>query len=462
LSETLPARIGRFEIESELGRGMMGVVYRAHDPDLGRTVALKTVSLAFAVSDEEREAFQRRFLEEARIAARLSHPGIVVVHDVGRDAATGALFIALEYLSGRTLAEVLAAGPLPWKEALRLGARVARALHHAHAEGIVHRDVKPANLMVLDSGEPKILDFGVAKAPASQLTAAGQFFGTPAYMAPEQVSGQPVDARTDIFALGCVLYQMLTGRRAFEGESVAAILNRVLHEEPTAPSRLRPGLPSTVDAVVARALAKDPGRRYARGSELADDLEAVAAGRPPVHATAVPSVGGGTAVSKPAVPPSSPRGATPVAGGPGPSRARRPWAWWLAAMGLLLAGAATVVAWRVARSYILPAAEPAELSLEFEHHLKSGTLRVWLDDDLVAEEAVEGKVTDKILSFRLRRGAAQETLEVSPGRHEIRVQVTWEGGERNGRLTAEFESGRRRRLGITVGLLRRNLSLEWK
>ena len=169
---------------------MMGVVYRALDPALGRSVALKTVALSFAIADDERASFEQRFMAEARVAAGLSHPGIVVVHDVGRDAASGMLYIALELLDGRTLADMVAGGgPLDPAEALRITARVAEALSHAHAKGIVHRDIKPANIMVLPSGEPKIMDFGIAKVPTSQLTAAGQFFGTPSYMSPEQASG---------------------------------------------------------------------------------------------------------------------------------------------------------------------------------------------------------------------------------------------------------------------------------
>src|SRR5512134_1998396 len=160
----LPKSIGRYRIEGQLGRGMMGVVYAAHDPALGRSVALKTIDLAFGVPEAERKSFEKRFLAEARTAARLSHPGIVVVYDVGVDAQTGRLYIALEHLRGTTLEGTLAGGhPIEWRRAFRIVARVAQALSHAHAEGIVHRDIKPANIMLLESGEPKIMDFGIAK-----------------------------------------------------------------------------------------------------------------------------------------------------------------------------------------------------------------------------------------------------------------------------------------------------------
>ena len=192
----IPARVGRYEIVRELGRGAMGVVYEAQDPALGRTIALKTIHPGIA-GKQDREAFETRFFTEARIAARLQHPGIVVVHDVGRDADGGALFIALEHLKGKTLAELTDGGRgLAWREAARIVAQVARALHHAHGHGIVHRDMKPANVMVLESGETKIMDFGIAKIEASlhHLTSPGEFLGTPLYMAPEQANGGAVTA----------------------------------------------------------------------------------------------------------------------------------------------------------------------------------------------------------------------------------------------------------------------------
>src|SRR5262245_40009268 len=213
-----PARIGRFEIRGEIGRGTMGVVSEAHDPVRGRMVALKTIASAAAGGPDDRAAFEQRFLAEARIAARLSHPGIVVIHDAGRDATSGTLYMALEHLSGRTLEEIVAEGrPVEWREALRILGRVAEALHHAHAQGVVHRDVKPANVMLLQSGEPKSMDFGIAKLVIEgHATTSGQLLGTPLYMAPEQAQADTVDARTDIFSLGAIAYSLLTGKRAFQ------------------------------------------------------------------------------------------------------------------------------------------------------------------------------------------------------------------------------------------------------
>jgi len=463
VSDPLPKTLGRYEIRRELGRGMMGVVYEALDPALGRRLALKTIRLAFEVPQAERAPFEQRFLGEARAAAALQHPGIVVVHDVGRDEATGTLFIALELLQGRTLAEETAAGqPMEWKRALRLVAQVAVALHHAHAEGIVHRDIKPANIMVLDSGQAKIMDFGIAKIPASQLTMAGEFFGTPSYMSPEQAGGTPVDARSDLFSLGCILHQLLTGQRAFDGPSLPTILMRVTQEDPPPPSRLVPGLPPGADAVVRRALAKDRGQRYPDGRTMADDLEDVLAGRAPRHAqaAAIPE-GDRTRVSAGAAARSAPQ--------PEPPRTDR--------RRLIVIGAvaASVLAMGLLGVFVLPwrgplailplptlPPPPGKLEVDFEHNLKSGTLKVWIDDDLVIDEPLESRVTQKILSYRIHKGTLSQSLEVSPGEHAIRVQAEGEAWSASRRIRGVFESGEKRRLRVEVGgLIKRDLTLTW-
>jgi serine/threonine-protein kinase len=279
--ENIPKSLGRYEIRTVIGRGMMGVVYEAVDPALGRTVALKTIQLAFGISEPERQVFEERFFTEARLAAGLSHPNIVVVHDVGWDEPTGTPFMALEFLHGETLSERLdGEQPMDWRPSLRIAARVAEALHVAHQAGVVHRDIKPANIMLLPSGEPKIMDFGIAKAPTSQLTAAGDVFGTPSYMSPEQATGTDLDGRSDIFSLGTILYQMLTGRRAFDAPNVPAIMARVTHEAPESPLALEPGLPADVERLMARCLAKSPDQRYRDGRSLAEDLEDILAGAP--------------------------------------------------------------------------------------------------------------------------------------------------------------------------------------
>ncbi len=284
MTEITPRTIGRYEIRKEIGRGAMGVVYQAHDPTLGRNVALKTISLKLPVSKAERGDFERRFLQEARAAAALSNPNIVVVYEVGTDAGTGLLYIALEYLRGKTLEAMLSLGQrLDWREALRTVGRIAEALHHAHSQGVVHRDIKPANIMVLASGEPKIMDFGIAKLEAGELTAGGRVLGSPSYMSPEQAAGEQVDARSDLFSLGAVLYELLTGRKAFGGPSLPAILASLAHEDPPPATSLVPELPKGVDAVVAQALAKSRLDRYPTGRALAEDVEDLLGGRWPRH-----------------------------------------------------------------------------------------------------------------------------------------------------------------------------------
>ncbi len=347
-SETLPSRVGRYEIRRELGRGMMGVVYEAHDPSLRRAVALKVVRLVFAVTDADKANFEKRFFSEARIAGQLSHPGIVIAHDVGRDPATGLVYLAFELLQGRTLAEMTAdGGRLPWVQAFEIGASVAQALHYAHGQGVVHRDVKPANIMVLPTGEPKIMDFGLAKVGvSSDLTGAGQSVGTPLFMSPEQVQGRKLDGRSDLFSLGSVLYTLLTGTRAFAAENVARIMRRVADHDPPKASTLVRRLPAATDYLLARALAKEPVYRYPDGRTMAEDLEDVLRGAPPRHRS-------GWTPPPPAprtpLPPASPPHETPTVDldlqpvvEARPSARTRPRSgsrrWLFAALALLLAG----------------------------------------------------------------------------------------------------------------------------
>jgi serine/threonine-protein kinase len=281
-----PQRIGRFEIVREIGRGSMGVVYEGRDAGLMRPVAVKTLSLAMSIPESERAQFEKRFFQEARAAATLQHPGIVVVYEVGTDDSTRVPFMALEFLKGRTLEATLSeAGRLDVKEALRIAGQLADALEHAHSQGVVHRDLKPANVMLLASRQPKIMDFGVAKLAGSKLTTQGQVFGSPSYMAPEQALEARADARSDIFALGSLLYEMLTGRRAFAGSGVSEIVMRLAHEQPVPASSVVQGLPAEVERVLARALQKDPARRYGGAAAFAEDLEDVLGSRPPRHAT---------------------------------------------------------------------------------------------------------------------------------------------------------------------------------
>src|SRR3954453_10729327 len=248
-----------------LGRGGMGVVYQAQHVHLGRTVALKLLAPELSRSDD----FRARFLRESRLAAELDHPGIVAVYDAGE--VNGVLFIAMRFVRGTDLAATLVQrGPLPVDETLSILHQVATALDAAHASGLVHRDVKPANVMI-EGQRVYLADFGLTKRASSdsmQLTEAGQFLGTVDYVAPEQIEGRPTDGRADQYALGCVLFECLTGSRPYPRDSQVAIIFAQLREPPPRPCELRPDLPGGIDMVVGRAMAKDPLQRYATCGQL--------------------------------------------------------------------------------------------------------------------------------------------------------------------------------------------------
>jgi eukaryotic-like serine/threonine-protein kinase len=258
-------RIGPYEILSALGAGGMGEVYKARDTRLDRIVALKTLP-ADKLSDAERK---RRFLLEARAASRLNHPNIVTIHDISEE--DGVCLIAMEYIAGGSLQQVNTGDGLPLKDAMKYAAEIASALCAAHSAGIVHRDLKPANILITEDGRVKLVDFGLAKwvgdrAPAAETatmdTVPGAVVGTPGYMSPEQVEGRTVDARSDIFAFGLVLYELLSGQRAFQRDSWAATLAAVLHAEPAPLRELNPSIPASLERHVARCLRKDPSERF--------------------------------------------------------------------------------------------------------------------------------------------------------------------------------------------------------
>jgi eukaryotic-like serine/threonine-protein kinase len=272
-------RIGRYEIIDELGRGAMGVVYRARDTQIGRIVALKVI-LTKSGPPEEVEHYKQRFQREAQAAGRLSHPGIVTLHDIAEDSE-GQPYIVMEFIEGEPLSLLFGpAGQAPLDRVLDIGIQVAQALNYAHRSGVVHRDIKPENIMVTHEGRAKITDFGIAKLAGADLTQEGTSLGTPSYMSPEQIRGSAVDARADLFSLGAVLYWMCTGQKPFAGESVTTITFQVVFQDPARAQALKPGLPSDLDRILSRCLAKNPQDRYPSCGELAADLEALRAGRP--------------------------------------------------------------------------------------------------------------------------------------------------------------------------------------
>jgi tRNA A-37 threonylcarbamoyl transferase component Bud32 len=304
-NDTLAGLLGeRYQIESRLGSGAFGEVYRAHDSVLGRDVAVKRIRLEAFVEASQLEEVKRRFLREAQVAARLRHPNIVTTHDIVEKPATS--FIVMELVQGQTLQALLQSrGRLPLDETIALVTQAAAALDYAHASQVVHRDVKPANIMIEPGDHVKVMDFGIAKLETgANLTSTGSIMGTPNYMSPEQAKGQKVDGRSDLFSLGCVLYECLTGAKPFQGESVTAILVKILTEEPPPVDFDATGLPRELDGVLRRAVAKDPALRYASGKELVEALllsgqatlvSAPTAGRTPLpapsKAPAAPSAG---------------------------------------------------------------------------------------------------------------------------------------------------------------------------
>jgi serine/threonine-protein kinase len=267
-------KIGRYRILGELGRGAMGIVYKAEDPNLDRTVALKTI-----IVDPDAEGvdeYRKRFLLEAKAAGKLNHPNIITTFDCGEH--DGLAYLAMELLEGTDLRSRMMKEAIPAAEAVEIAGQVAEGLAYAHERGVVHRDIKPGNIMINKRGQVKIMDFGLARMRvADHKTSTGMVLGTPRYMSPEQISGQPVDQRSDIFSLGIVLYEMLTGTRLFSGEDMAQVTHQITEFEHVPPTRQVPGLPAMVDFVVARALKKDPAVRYQDARELAADLATCAA-----------------------------------------------------------------------------------------------------------------------------------------------------------------------------------------
>ncbi len=259
-------QVGRYEILEIIGSGAHGRVARAHDSMIGRLVAIKLFPKELA-KGEARD----RFIQEARVVGQLSHPSIITLHDMGFDEATQTPYLVMEFLDGQPLDRILEKGSIPFSKACAWAAEVACALGAAHRKGVIHGDVKPANMLITDDGRVKLMDFGMARL-ASRDTGATPLLGTPAYWCPEQIMGKPQDARSDLFSLGVVLYEMVTGKRPFDADSLQGICSRVLSSTPLPPSHSNPSVPTGFDAIVARCLAKDPAARYAPAEALAEEL----------------------------------------------------------------------------------------------------------------------------------------------------------------------------------------------
>jgi predicted Ser/Thr protein kinase len=270
VADTAPTRIGKYQVTDLLGQGAMGVVYRALDPLLNRYVAIKVMSKGIAADQELRD----RFMREARAAGSLQHPNIITIYDFGE--SDGLLYIAMEYIEGSDLSEIMSRhDPLPLPAKIGIVVDALHALDYAHGRGVVHRDVKPANIRVSVDGRAKLMDFGIARLEKSNLTRSGVMIGTPDYMAPEQVTGGEITAATDVFAMGVVLYEFLANRRTFEGETLHAVLYKVVSEQPPPLRDVAHEVPVSLQPIVDKALAKNPAHRYPTAGLMARDLESV-------------------------------------------------------------------------------------------------------------------------------------------------------------------------------------------
>jgi predicted Ser/Thr protein kinase len=273
-------RIGRYKIIRELGRGAMGVVYHAIDPNIGRPVAIKTINLGAVLKPDEQERMRERLFREARSAGILSHPGIVTIYDVEQEDDLA--YIAMEFVDGVTLDQILSEPqPATPQRIFSVLGQTSAALDYAHGKGIVHRDIKPANVMVAGDGTAKITDFGIAKITASeQFTMTGSIVGTPHYMSPEQVQGQAIDGRSDQFSLAVIAFEMLTGEKPYTGEHLTTVVYKIVAEDPPVPHLINPSLTGPIEVVLRKGLAKKPDGRYSTCSEFVEALERACAASP--------------------------------------------------------------------------------------------------------------------------------------------------------------------------------------
>lgn len=451
-------QLGRYEIVAELGRGAMGAVFRARDPRIDRTVAIKTIAVP-AGAAKDFEHYRQRFFREAQAAGRLSHPGIVTIYDVGEDEAAHTPFIVMECVEGESLDRLVAAasGALPRASTLDLVRHIAEALDYAHGQGIVHRDIKPANIMVTAAGQPKIADFGIAKLAQAETTMPGQVVGTPAYMSPEQLNGKAVDGRSDLFSLGVIAYWLLTGVKPFDGDTLTEICVQVVTKDPAPPSQVTPGISQDHDYVLSRALAKDPALRYQRGSEFAADLEDLRAGNKPRSRAPQEKTRIAPRIERTVQLPPNAAIATPVAVAPkSQNRRRKLLIYALAAVVLLLAGVGLL-------AVNFNGSKPATLQIVGQYPFHRGEIYIWVDGDLRYHDELHAAATPHARPSH--NSDANEslalTLPVTAGRHTVRIQVDAEGKiyDHDTAIPGFFRAYTQKTL--VVDFASRNLALRW-
>jgi serine/threonine-protein kinase len=266
--------VGRYEVISELGQGAMGIVYKAMDPKINRLLAIKTIRFSDEFEPEKIREVKERFMREAQIAGKLAHPSIVAVYDVGEDYDL--TYMAMEFLEGESLQKYCRKGfLLPLRKILYVVSEVALALDYAHRQGVIHRDVKPANVMILKDGKVKVTDFGIAKAVSSSQTKSGIVLGTPNYMSPEQINGHDLDGRSDIFSLGVVFFELLTGVHPFRGKNLTNLFYQITQVKHPSPREINPKVPNPVEQILDKALSKKPEQRFQTCSDFARYLKAM-------------------------------------------------------------------------------------------------------------------------------------------------------------------------------------------
>lgn len=517
-------RFGRYEVVGELGRGAMGVVYKARDPQIDRMVAVKTVSLRGHDAEAETE-YRARFLNEAQAAGRLHHPGIVSVFDVGEDSDSGDPYIVLEYVSGEALNRVLAREhKLSLSRALQIAEEVARALDYAHEQGVTHRDIKPGNILITEDGHAKIADFGIAKLNLAHFTVPGRLLGTPAYMAPEQLTGEGADGRSDLFSLGVILYAMATGHSPFQGDSATTICFKVANREPVPASALDLELPRVLDAVIGRAMAKDPAKRYQRGADFADDLAELRAQKPSGTttsltnlgvrtrtATAIPALSGspavgmayagklirsrlnghgkdiaialisvvvllaigvqskllvlshaGAATASAAMPASGPQLQNDAGASTKASQTASATRPPKAAALRILAAKTAARSESLRRSATAVPASTVEL--EIRHQFKEATLSVWLDGKLLLTRPLHGGTQKHLVVFSDVHGAESETIKVPQGKHELRFRAQTQDHtvDLSRTIYGDFAGGADKTLQISFDKRNTAMRLDWQ
>jgi hypothetical protein len=415
----------------------MGRVFLAFDPEIQRRVAIKTINIFASLPDNERAEARTRFMREIRAAGQLLHPGIVTIFDVGEER--GLPYLAMEYVHGHTLDEFCKAGSLmPEKTAVEAVARTAEALDFAHASGIVHRDIKPANVLRIGDTAVKIMDFGLAKDPQAAMTQDGALLGTPSYMSPEQIRGEVVDGRSDLFSLGVVLYELLTGEKPFAGESVSSVLYRIVHDEPRDASMVHERVPAPLAEFLKRALAKSPDDRYQTGNQFASALRRAAENLEPGKTTETEPVAEAAAApgTAQAHAPAVASEVVPETSIPPPvtRKKRSSIVPWVLLAAIVIAGAAAVYVLKLHEQWFPWLAPPPPTTFEVTVRTEPAGLPVTLDGEpLGGDPGLQGEG-----ALALRRGCGwRDRAGPRSGRAE--------GPDRPGRRGCQDQRERRRR-----------------